>query len=108
MNDTQAAFEHLAVGHLATVGSGRRRMFGRDCLTHDGHNVAFLDAGRLALKLPPAVAAELLTSGQAVVPQMGRRAMRRWVSVALPAAATGRASRCEELLARARTYALTG
>lgn len=98
-----AAFEDLAADHLGQPGAGRRRMFGRDCLTLDGHTVAFLDDDRLAVKLPPAPAAELLASGCAVVPRMGDRAMRRWVSVALPTGAGG-ADRWSSLLSDARAH----
>ncbi len=80
-------------------------MFGRDCLTQDGHNVAFLDVDRLAVKLPPAAAAQLLASGEAIVPRMGQRAMKSWVSVALPAEGTEEPTRWAALLSRARAHA---
>lgn len=44
-------------------------MFGHDCLFLNGRTIAFLDTDRLALKLPPALASELLTTGGAVVPR---------------------------------------
>jgi hypothetical protein len=34
-------FDRLAAQHLKRPGTGRRSMFGRDCLTVDGRNVAF-------------------------------------------------------------------
>jgi hypothetical protein len=34
-------FEELAGEHLSRPEAGRRSMFGRDCLTVSGHNVAF-------------------------------------------------------------------
>lgn len=34
-------FEDLAAEHLSRPDTGRRSMFGRDCLTVDGRNVAF-------------------------------------------------------------------
>ncbi|GAA0941530.1 TfoX/Sxy family protein [Pseudonocardia zijingensis] len=77
------AFEELAAEHLARPGSGRRSMFGRDCLMANGHNVAFFHDGRLALRLPPDSAAALLSSGEATTPLMGKRRMHNWVAVPL-------------------------
>jgi hypothetical protein len=77
------AFEDLAAEHLSRPGTGRRSMFGRDCLTVDGRNVAFFHDDRLALRLPPDVAAAMIASGEAVTPLMGKRAMHGWVSVPL-------------------------
>ncbi len=85
MSDS-ALVEDLAADHVGQPRAGRRRMFGRDCLPLDGHDVAFLHGDRLAVTLPPAAAAALLDRGDAVVPRTGDRATRRWVSVALPTA----------------------
>lgn len=74
-------FEELAAEHLARPGTGRRSMFGRDCLMANGRNVAFFHDDRLALRLPPDLAAALLASGEATTPLMGTRAMRNWVAV---------------------------
>lgn len=104
MTDPALAFEDVAADHLERPGAGRRRMSGRDCLTLEGRNVAFLDGDRLAVKLAPAAAAALLERGDAVVPRTGERPMRRWVSLALPPGAGG-AGIWGSLLSDARTYA---
>lgn len=101
--DPAQAFEALAAEHLDHVGSGRRWMFGRDCLTLDGHNVAFRDGERLAVKVPPEVAGDLVERHGAVVPRMGERLMRSWVSVEL-----GGPTAWSELLDRARDHAAAG
>jgi hypothetical protein len=74
-------FEELAAEHLTRPESGRRSMFGRDCLMTNGRNVAFFHDDRLALRLAPDVAAAMLATGEATTPLMGKRAMRNWVSV---------------------------
>jgi hypothetical protein len=74
-------FEELAAEHLSRPDTGRRTMFGRDCLMANGRNVAFFHDDRLALKLPPDRAAALLASGEATTPLMGKRAMHNWVAV---------------------------
>jgi len=76
-------FEELAAEHLARPGSGRRTMFGRDCLMANGRNIAFFHDDRLALRLPPEMAASLLASGEATTPLMGKRAMHDWAAVPL-------------------------
>lgn len=83
-------------------------MFGRDCLCLKERAIAFLDTDRLALKLAPALAAGLLTTGGAVVPRMGERPMRHWVAVALPAAAIAGPLHWEALLLTAQAHALHG
>ncbi len=100
----RVVFEALVKDHLVRPGSGRRLLFGRDCLTRDGRTLGFLDGDRLALELPPATAADLLASGEAVVPRMGQRLMPRWVSVALGTGATGGRTRWATLLSSARAY----
>lgn len=75
------SFEELAAEHLSRPGTGRRTMFGRDCLTANGRNVAFVHDDLLALRLPPDLAEALLTSGEATTPLMGKRAMHNWVAV---------------------------
>ncbi|MDL5158848.1 hypothetical protein [Actinomycetospora termitidis] len=75
------------VDALEAPGVERRVMFGRDALLVDRHVYAFLDGGdgtdgvRLALRLPPADAAELLATGDGRTPVMGKRSMEGWVSV---------------------------
>lgn len=101
----RVVFEELARTHLLLPGSGRRLLFGRDCLTRDGRTLGFRDGDRLALKLPPATAGELLASGEAVVPRMGERPMHHWVSVALGPGATDGRTRWAALLAGAREHA---
>jgi hypothetical protein len=95
-------FDKLAAEHLQQPGTGRRPMFGRDCLTVDGHNVAFFHDAHLALRLPPTAADVLLDSGAAVAAHMGTRVMRNWVAV--PFRPDG-AHRWGELLGQATTYA---
>lgn len=92
-------FDALAAEHLRGPGTGRRRMFGRDCLTVDGHNVAFFHDERLVLDLPPAEAAALIESGEAGTAYMGQRVMRGWAAVPLPPDGAG--DRWRELLAQA-------
>ncbi|HYH32848.1 MAG TPA: hypothetical protein VD903_20950 [Pseudonocardia sp.] len=77
-------FDALAAEHLDRPQAGRRSMFGRDCLTFEGRNVAFFHDDRLALRLPPDVAATMLATGEATTPLMGERPMHKWVSVPLP------------------------
>jgi TfoX/Sxy family transcriptional regulator of competence genes len=74
-------FEELAAEHLTRPDAGRRTMFGRDCLTANGRNVAFFHDDQLALRLSPDLAAALLASGEATTPLMGKRAMHNWVAV---------------------------
>jgi hypothetical protein len=76
-------FEELAEEHLSRPEAGRRSMFGRDCLTVSGHNVAFFHDDQLALRFPPDVAAAMLAAGEATTPLMGKRVMRNWVAVPL-------------------------
>jgi hypothetical protein len=76
-------FEELAAEHLSRPGTGRRTMFGRDCLMVNGSNIAFFHDDRLALKLPADRTASLLASGEATTPLMGKRAMHNWVAVPL-------------------------
>ncbi|MEJ2871419.1 TfoX/Sxy family protein [Actinomycetospora sp. OC33-EN08] len=71
------------VDALEAPGVERRVMFGRDALLVDRHVYAFLDGERLALRLPPADAAELLATGDGRTPIMGKRSMDGWVSVPL-------------------------
>jgi TfoX/Sxy family transcriptional regulator of competence genes len=98
-------FEALATEHLSRPAAGRRGMFGRDCLTVNGHNIAFFHDDRLALKLAPSVAQAMLNSGEAVMPLMGKKLMRTWISVPL-----GEGPEAEErwraLLADAAAYAV--
>jgi hypothetical protein len=82
-------FDDLAAEHLDRPQAGRRSMFGRDCLSVEGHNVAFFHDDRLALLLPPDVAAAMLATGEATTPLMGKRPMHRWVSVPLPDGTVG-------------------
>jgi hypothetical protein len=77
-------------------------MFGCDCLTVDGRNVAFFRDAHLALKLPPTAADDLLDSGEAVAAHMGTRVMRNWVAVPFR---LDSAHRWGELLGQATTYA---
>lgn len=84
-------FEELAAEHLSRPDTGRRTMFGRDCLMANGSNVAFFHDDRLALKLPADQVAVLLASGEATTPRMGERAMHNWVAVPLTAAERWRA-----------------
>ncbi|WP_142051443.1 MmcQ/YjbR family DNA-binding protein [Pseudonocardia kunmingensis] len=84
MTTAREVFEDLAAEHLERPGAGRRMMFGRDCLTVGGRNVAFFHDDRLALQLPPETADALLTAGDADVPYMGKKPMRSWVAVGLP------------------------
>lgn len=77
-------FDDLAAEHLNQPTGRRRSMFGRDCLTTGGAMVAFFHRDHLALKLPPDRAAAMITSGEGVTPEMGDRAMRRWLAVPLP------------------------
>jgi TfoX/Sxy family transcriptional regulator of competence genes len=72
-------FESLADAALAVSGVTRRTMFGRDTLLADGHPFAFLDGDRVALKLPDA--ADLVAAGEGIVPRMGNREMRQWISI---------------------------
>jgi hypothetical protein len=76
-------FEELAAEHLGRPGTGRRSMFGRDCLMANGHNIAFFHDDRLALRLAPDVATSMLATGEATTPLMGERRMHNWVSVPL-------------------------
>jgi hypothetical protein len=99
-------FEELAAEHLTRPGSGRRSMFGRDCLMTDGHNVAFFHDDRLALRLPPDKTAAMLPSGEATTPLMGKRAMRNWVAVPLSGGPAG-TDRWRALLAEAAATATT-
>jgi TfoX/Sxy family transcriptional regulator of competence genes len=81
--DPVQAFEDLAATCGEVPGAGRRRMFGRDTLTVDGHIHAFRHQDRVAFRLPPALAADLLERGDAVVPDMGKRSMEGWVALPL-------------------------
>lgn len=86
MNDpsrARAHFDDLAAEHLHRPGVGRWSMFGRDTLSVAGTMYAFFHDDRLALKLPDDSAAALLATGEAITPEMGGRAMRRWVAVPL-------------------------
>jgi hypothetical protein len=93
-------FEDLAAEHLDRPRSGRRVMFGRDCLVVDGHNIAFFHDDRLALRLAPERAASMLAAGDATIPLMGTRPMRSWVSVPLAEGPAG-ARRWRALVAEA-------
>ncbi|MHA6624426.1 hypothetical protein ACU61A_03340 [Pseudonocardia sichuanensis] len=50
MTTAREVFEDLAAEHLERPGAGRRMMFGRDCLTVGGRNVAFFHDDRPALQ----------------------------------------------------------
>jgi hypothetical protein len=97
-------FEDLAAEHLSRPEAGRRTMFGRDCLVVGGRNFAFFHDDRLALRLPPEVAAPMLATGEATTPLMGKRAMRNWVSVPL-SGEPGGAERWRTLLGEAAAAA---
>jgi hypothetical protein len=99
-------FEELASEHLTRPGAGRRMMFGRDCLTMNGRNVAFFHDDHLALRLPPDVAASMLAAGEAATALMGKRAMRNWVSVPL-SGDPGAAERSRALLGEAAATTTT-
>lgn len=81
--DPVQAFEDLAATCGEVPGAGRRRMFGRDTLTVDGHIHTFRHEDRVAFRLPPALAADLLERGDAAVPDMGTRSMAGWVALPL-------------------------
>lgn len=77
----RARFEELAAEHLHRPGVTQRSMFGRDTLSVHGTMYAFFHDDHLALKLPDDTAAELHARGEGVTPEMGGKAMRRWVAV---------------------------
>jgi hypothetical protein len=81
-------------------------MFGRDCLTVDGRNVAFFHDAHPVVKLAPPAADVLLDSGEGVTAHMGERVMGNWVAMPLPP--DGGPDRWSELLARATAYLSSG
>lgn len=97
-------FDDLAAEHLNQPTGRRRSMFGRDCLTTGGAMVAFFHRDHLALKLPPDRAAAMITSREGVTPEMGDRAMRRWLAVPLPEGPNAH-QRWRQLLADASAHA---
>jgi TfoX/Sxy family transcriptional regulator of competence genes len=100
----RALFDELAAALASRPGISRKRLFGRDGLRSGDTFFAFFDRDRLVVKLPVAVAAELVASGQASVATDVSPTMRKWLAVSAPSNDAER-SRWRELLDEARQNA---
>jgi len=87
--DPQAVFDRLAAEHLTAPGVTRGRGLSNEVLKVDNKIFAFVNDGRLVVKLPAARCAELLAIGDAVAFTSGGRTMKEWVAVGLPTGADG-------------------
>lgn len=80
----QDLYAALAAAELAKPDVSTGRSLRSGTLTVGGKMFAFLDAGRLIVKLPAERAAGLIATTDAVPYEAGGRLMREWVSIPLP------------------------
>jgi TfoX/Sxy family transcriptional regulator of competence genes len=100
----QAILDRLATEYAGRRGIDRAPMFGSVGLRFGEKFFAFVGRdGALVVKVPEALAGELVASGRAVAIKAGRNATREWVGLPIPA--DGRTDEWAALLAEAYAYA---
>jgi hypothetical protein len=101
--DAQEVFDGLAAEQLTAPGVTKGRGLSNEVLKVNNKIFAFVNDGRLVVKLPAARCAALLADGQAVPFTSGGRTMKEWVAVGLPAVAGGDKT-WRDLMAEANAY----
>jgi uncharacterized protein YndB with AHSA1/START domain len=99
----QELYDELAAEHLRRPEVTMGRALQNDVLKVNGKIFAFINGGRLVVKLPAPQAAALVAAGQAVPFQSGGRTMKEWVAVGRPSPPEDRGS-WRRLMADASDY----
>ena len=87
--DAQGVFDRLAAAQLEAADVSMGRGLTNEVLKVKNKIFAFVNDGRLVVKLPAARCGALLADGVAVPFTSGGRTMREWVAVALPTGSDG-------------------
>jgi hypothetical protein len=82
----QRLFDAVVVEQMREQGVALRRALRKQNLAVHGKVFAFLQDGRLVVKLPAARVAAMVASGEARPFRSGSRTMREWITVEPPAA----------------------
>lgn len=82
LDDSDGPEERLADHFSGRPGVGRKKAFGRECLTINGKIFVVFRLGEIVVKLPIEVGQELIESGEAgqFEPAPGR-AMKAWFTI---------------------------
>jgi hypothetical protein len=101
--DAQLVFDRLAAEQSAAPNVTMGRGLSNKVLKVNNKIFAFVNDGRLVVKLPAARCASLVGGGDGVAFTSGGRTMKEWVAVALPPGAGGEPV-WRELMAEAHAY----
>lgn len=101
--DPQEVFDRLAAEQLAAPDVSMGRGLSNEVLKVNNKIFAFVNDGRLVVKLPAARCAALLADGDAVAFTSGGRTMKEWVAVGLPTGSDG-GPVWRDLMAEAKAY----